>query len=71
MCEAPASHAGLRRKGRIEVGFDADFAVVAPDDAFVVDVARLHHKNPISPYGGRPLSGAVRSTAPWPTHRHS
>ncbi|MEO5665099.1 MAG: allantoinase AllB [Nocardioides sp.] len=62
MCEAPARHAGLRSKGRIEIGFDADFAVFAPDDAFVVDVARLHHKNPISPYAERPLAGVVRST---------
>lgn len=62
MCDAPARHAGLRSKGRIEIGFDADFAVFAPDDAFVVDVARLHHKNPISPYAGRPLAGVVRST---------
>lgn len=62
MCEAPARHAGLRRKGQIEIGFDADFAVFAPDDAFVVDVARLHHKNPITPYGERPLAGVVRST---------
>lgn len=62
MCEAPARHAGLAHKGRIEVGLDADFAVFAPDDAFVVDVTRLHHKNPITPYADRPLDGVVRST---------
>ncbi|TNM38507.1 allantoinase AllB [Nocardioides albidus] len=62
MCHAPAAQTGLRRKGRIEVGYDADFAVFAPDDAFVVDVARLHHKNAVTPYHGRPLAGVVRST---------
>lgn len=62
MCQAPARHAGLRRKGRIEIGYDADFAVFAPDDAFLVDVKRLHHKNPITPYAERPLAGVVRST---------
>lgn len=62
MCEAPARHAGLRRKGLVEIGYDADFAVFAPDDAFVVDAARLHHKNAFTPYADRPLAGVVRST---------
>jgi allantoinase len=62
MCEAPARHAGLRGKGRIEVGYAADFAVFAPDDGFVVEPERLHHKNAITPYADRPLAGVVRST---------
>ena len=62
MCRAPADHAGLRRKGRIEIGYDADFAVFAPDDDFVVDVNRLHHKNAVTPYADRSLAGVVRST---------
>ena len=62
MAEGPARLAGLRRKGRIAVGYDADLCAFAPDDAFVVDPARLHHKNPITPYAGRPLTGVVRTT---------
>ncbi|MFX0578589.1 allantoinase AllB [Nocardia nepalensis] len=62
MSRAPAEHAGLRRKGAIEVGYDADFCVFAPDDAFVVDAHRLHHKNAVTPYAARPLAGAVRGT---------
>jgi allantoinase len=62
MCAAPAAHVGLRGKGAIEVGRDADFCVFAPDDAFVVDASALHHKNPVTPYAGRPLAGVVRST---------
>ncbi|MCI2419450.1 allantoinase AllB [Saccharopolyspora sp. K220] len=62
MARKPAELAGLRRKGAIEVGHDADFCVFAPDDAFVVDVDKLHHRNPVSPYHGRPLSGVVRET---------
>ena len=62
MSEAPARQAGLGSKGAIVVGNDADFCVFAPDDSFVVDPDRLHHKNPITPYAGRSLAGIVRST---------
>jgi allantoinase len=62
MCAAPAAQVGLRGKGAIEAGRDADFCVFAPDDAFVVDASALHHKNPVTPYAGRPLAGVVRST---------
>jgi allantoinase len=62
MSEHPAAQAGLRRKGGIAVGKDADFTVFAPDESMVVDPARLHHKNAVTPYAGRTLTGRVRST---------
>ncbi|MGY0538217.1 allantoinase AllB [Nocardioides sp. YJ-D4] len=62
MSEAPARHAGLARKGQIAVGHDADFAVLAPEASYVVDAARLHHKNAVTPYHGRSLAGVVRAT---------
>ncbi len=62
MAERPAEFCGLQRKGRIALGHDADFALFAPDDSFVVDPRTLHHKNPVTPYAGRPLAGVVRST---------
>ena len=62
MCQAPAGQTGLSHKGRIEVGCDADFCVLAPDESFVVDVARLHHNNAVTPYADRRLDGVVRST---------
>jgi allantoinase len=62
MASGPAAQAGLLRKGQIALGYAADLCVFAPDDAFVVDVERLHHKNPVTPYAGRPLAGVVRST---------
>jgi len=62
MATAPADRVGLRHKGRIDVGGDADLAVVAPDESFVVDVTRLHHKNQVSAYAGRTLQGVVRRT---------
>ena len=62
MAEGPARLVGLARKGRLEVGADADLCVLAPDESFVVDPARLHHRNPVTPYAGRTLDGVVRST---------
>jgi allantoinase len=62
MSTAPARQVGLDRKGSIAVGKDADFCVFAPDETFDVDPDRLHHKNPVTPYAGRPLAGVVRST---------
>ena len=62
MSARPADLAGLPHKGRIAVGADADLAVLAPDEAFVVDPATLHHRNPVTPYAGRELAGAIRST---------
>ena len=62
MAEGPARLVGLEGKGRIAPGSDADFCVLAPDDTFVVDPGRLHHKHPITPYSGRTLAGVVRGT---------
>jgi allantoinase len=62
MSERPARLARMQHKGMIERGYHADFAVFAPDDAFVVDPGRLHHRNPVTPYAHRPLAGVVRST---------
>jgi allantoinase len=62
MSAGPAALVGLRRKGAIEVGRDADLVVFAPEDTWVVDVHRLHHRNPLTPYDGRTMTGAVRRT---------
>jgi allantoinase len=62
MSTAPAQLAGLRDKGRIAAGADADLCVFVPDDTFTVDPSRLLHRHPVSPYTGRELSGVVRAT---------
>ena len=59
---APADRVGLTRKGRIAVGADADLVRFAPDEEHTVDVAHLHHRNPVSAYAGRRLRGVVRET---------
>jgi allantoinase len=62
MAQRPAELVGLRHKGKIKIGSDADLCVFAPDEEFTVDAATLHHRNPVSAYHGRTLAGVVRST---------
>lgn len=62
MAERPAGLAGLCGKGTIEPGRDADLCVFAPEEEFVVDAKSLRHRNPVSAYHGRRLTGVVRST---------
>jgi len=62
MATAPADLAGLGHKGRIAEGADADLCVLAPDESYVVDPARLEHRHPVTPYAGRTLAGVVRQT---------
>ncbi len=62
MSTKPAELVRLTNKGKLALGYDADLAVFAPDQSYVVDPAKLHHKNPITPYAQRTLSGLVRRT---------
>jgi allantoinase len=60
MATAPARLAGLSTKGAIAVGKDADLVAFAPDERWTV--GDLEHRNPVTPYSGRSLTGAVRRT---------
>ena len=62
MCEAPADLVGLRTKGRLAPGCDADLCVFAPDEELTVDPTRLRHRHPVTPYAGRTLTGTVRQS---------
>ncbi|SNS87204.1 allantoinase [Geodermatophilus saharensis] len=60
MSAAPARLAGLPGKGAIAVGRDADLVAFAPEERSTV--GRLEHRNPVTPYAGRELTGVVRRT---------
>jgi allantoinase len=62
MSARPAALCGLARKGALAVGRDADMCVFAPEASFVVDAAALRHRNAVSAYHGKRLTGLVRRT---------
>lgn len=58
----PAQFLGLTRKGAIEAGRDADFAVWEPGAEFKIGATTNFHRHKVTPYDGLELSGAVRAT---------
>jgi len=62
MSAAPARLVGLRRKGALAPGFDADVVVWDPDVTWVVDGAALEHRHAVTPYDGAQLQGRVVTT---------
>ncbi|MFC4532186.1 allantoinase AllB [Sphaerisporangium dianthi] len=62
MSAGPAALAGLPSKGRIAVGMAADLVAFDDTAEFTVQAAELRHRNPLTPYHGRTLTGVVRAT---------
>jgi allantoinase len=58
----PASFLMLYKKGKIEIGYDADIVIWDPEKAFTVKKESILHRHKISPYIGEQLWGAVQQT---------
>ena len=63
MSTAPSQLAGLdHRKGRIDVGRDADLVIWDPDAETLIEGAALYHRHSVTPYDGLRLRGKVCTT---------
>ncbi len=60
MSAAPARLAGLdKRKGRLEIGYDADIVIWNPEKEFQVVPEIIQHRHKLTPYSGMSLRGVV------------
>lgn len=58
----PAQRFGLRGKGLLAEGYDADFTLVDLQQTYTLKPQDLHYRHPLSPYLGRTFLGAVQET---------
>ncbi len=62
MSEKPAEILGLKNKGKICKGYDADLAIVDFDDEYVIKGENFHSKAKYTPYEGMKVRGKVLKT---------
>jgi dihydropyrimidinase len=60
LATTPARRFGLRRKGALEVGLDADIVLFDPTARRTIRAAELHHTSDYTPYEGMAVAGGVR-----------
>jgi allantoinase len=58
----PAQRYGLNSKGDIDIGYDADLAILDPNQSFVVRAAESESDQGYTPFEGMELTGKVVST---------
>ena len=59
---SPARRFKLVGKGSLVIGGDADLALVAPNESFVLEAGDLHQRHKATPYLGRRFRGRVTHT---------
>jgi allantoinase len=62
VAENPARRFRIARKGALTVGYDADLALIEPEESFTLAATALHQRHAASPYIGRTFRGTVRRT---------
>ncbi len=62
LCWNAAQRYGLRNKGDIAVGFDADLVLLDPDASYIVRAADSESGQGYTPFEGQELTGKVRHT---------
>lgn len=62
MSSHPAEKFGITGKGRISEGFDADFAVIDPDQSWIIDEKKFQSFSKLSPFHGKEIKGKIVGT---------
>lgn len=62
LSENPAKFLGLKTKGQIKKGFDADLTIWNPEQIFTIEEKNIQHRHKITPYLGEILRGPVVQT---------
>ena len=62
ICNNPAKRYGLNHKGDIELGYDADLAIMDPNETFTVRASEAISEQGYTPFEGMELTGKVVST---------
>ncbi|MBE1552998.1 dihydroorotase [Sporosarcina limicola] len=63
LSDNPAKHFGLgHRKGKIEVGYDADIVILDPNEKWILDETKMYSTARWSPYEGMAMQGKVKRT---------
>ena len=62
VCWNPAKRFGLRTKGDIALGYDADVVLVNPHESFVVRAAESESAQGYTPFEGMELGAKVKQT---------
>lgn len=62
MSQHPAETFSIRNKGKITVGYDADFMVIDPNDTWKIDASKFYSYSDSSPFHNREGKGKVVQT---------
>lgn len=62
LCWNPAQRYGLKNKGDIAVGLDADMVLLDPTETFTVRAADSESAQGYTPFEGQELTGRVKTT---------
>ncbi|MFD1039344.1 dihydroorotase family protein [Virgibacillus byunsanensis] len=62
MSQHPAEVFGIKNKGQIKVGYDADFVVINPNEKWQIDEEKMFSNSKMTPFDGQELNGKIVQT---------
>ncbi|MFC0179227.1 allantoinase AllB [Thorsellia kenyensis] len=62
MATNAADRFGLKHKGRIAIGKDADIAIIKPNTSYILKNEDLEYRHKVSPYVGRTINAKITKT---------